>query len=234
MDKKISGKYNQIIIAAIMSFVMALASVMPVCRVQAKKAAPEKTYFFSVYPKMPTSADDRSRTVFLQGLWQKPITDAESSDEDVFTVDEEQSSYNIGIKIARVKKKTSAELSFKVWGKEYTTDIVVKPYVNPCKAFRVGSKDFKKKFDKTSRYHLTRQKKNISGKTVVKAKKGWEVKEIVLNEGFSSGKRVKIKNESTGGAFWTVFKNKETKEEVWLELFYSSLKEKGGNEIAEF
>ena len=80
---------------------------------------------------------------------------------------------------------------------------------------------------------------------MIKAKKGWEVKEIVLNEGFSSGKRVKIKNgtsvilnptayENFGGAFWVVFKNKKTKEEMMMELFYNSLNEKKRNEVVEF
>lgn len=247
MNKSInSKKYTQIIFAVIMSFVVTLTAIMPVSQAQAKEKL-EKTYFFSVYPKMPSAADDCFRTIFLQSLWQKPVTAAESSDEDIFTVEEEQTigSQSICIKIAKVKKEASAELSFTVGGKERTTNIVVKPYVNPCKAFKVGNKDYKKKFDKTSRYHLTKQKKNISGKAVIKAKKGWKIKEIVLKEGFSSGKEVKIKNgssvvlnpaayEGIGGSFWAVFKNKESKEEVMLELWYNSLKEKGGNEIAEF
>lgn len=239
-------KFGRILVAMVLSFTLGLTAIMPVSQAQAKEKL-EKTYFFSVYSKMPSAADDRCRTIFLQSLWQKPVTAAESSDEDVFTVEEEQTIgyQSICIKIARVKKEASAELSFTVGGKKHTTNIVVKPYVNPCKAFKVGNKDYKNKFDKTTRYHLTKQKKNISGKAVIKAKKGWEIKEIVLKEGFSSGKEVKIKNgnsvvlnpaayDGIGGSFWAVFKNKESKEEVMLELWYNSLKEKGGNEIIDF
>ena len=239
-------KFGRVLVAMVLSFTLGLTAIMPVSQAQAKEKL-EKTYFFSVYTKMPSSSDDRFRTIMLQSLWQKPVTAAESSDEDVFTVKEKQTigSQNIYIKIAKVKKEASAELSFTVGGKEHTTNIVVKPYVNPCKAFKVGNKDYKKKFDKSSRFHLTKQKKNISGKAVIKAKKGWEIKEIVLKEGFSSGKEVKIKNgnsvaltpaayDGIGGSFWTVFKNKDSKEEVMLELWYNSLKEKRGNEIAGF
>ncbi len=246
MNKNINSKYTQIIIAVIMSFIMLLTAIMPENQAQAK-AKLEKTYFFSVYSKMPSSADDRSRILFMQYPWKKPVTAAESSDEDVFTVQEKQTigDRNIYIKLAKVKEEASAKPTFTVGGKEYTTNIVVKPYANPCKTFKIGNKDFKGKFDKASRYHLTKQKKNISGKVVIKAKKGWEVKEIVLNEGFSSGKRVKIKNgtsvilnptayENFGGAFWVVFKNKKTKEEMMMELFYNSLNEKKRNEVVEF
>ncbi|MEZ3423520.1 MAG: hypothetical protein K1W39_07390 [Lachnospiraceae bacterium] len=121
----------------------------------------------------------------------------------------------------------------------------MKPYVNPCKTFKVGSRDFKSKFDKTCPYNLTRQKKVISGKAVIKAKKGWKIKRIELNEGFSSGKIVKIKNgknvvlnpaafDNVGGSFRAIFKNKKSTEEIWLDLWYNNSKEKGGNQRYDF
>ena len=163
-------------------------------------------------------------------------------------MDEEQtigSTYHISIEIAKVKKESEAELSFTIGGKEYTTRIIVKPYVNPCKTFKVGSRDFKSKFDKTCPYNLTRQKKVISGKAVIKAKKGWKIKRIELNEGFSSGKIVKIKNgknvvlnpaafDNVGGSFRAIFKNKKSTEEIWLDLWYNNSKEKGGNQRYDF
>lgn len=250
MNKNINSKYSQIIFAVIMSFVMTLAAIMQAYQVQAKeKVTLEKRYFFYVYPNMPSSSDGLARTVFFDNKWDnKFITKAESSDEDVFTVDEEQtvgSSYNISIKLAKVKKESKAELSFTLGGKEYTTDIIVKPYVNPCKTFKIGSKDFRDKFNKTPQYNLTRQKKVISGKTVIKAKKGWKIKKIELNEGFSSGKIVKIKNgenivlnpaafEGVGGSFRAVLKNKKSKEEIMVDLWYDSSKDKGRNQISDF
>ncbi len=202
--------------------------------------------FFYVYPKLPSSEDDRNRTIEFNNAGDKSVTAAESSDEEVFTVDEEQtigSTYHISIEIAEVKKE--AELSFTIGGKEYTTRIIVKPYVNPCKTFKVGSRDFKSKFDKTCPYNLTRQKKVISGKAVIKAKKGWKIKRIELNEGFSSGKIVKIKNgknvvlnpaafDNVGGSFRAIFKNKKSTEEIWLDLWYNNSKEKGGNQRYDF
>ena len=163
-------------------------------------------------------------------------------------MDEEQtigSTYHISIEIAKVKKESEAELSFTIGGKEYTTRIIVKPYVNPCKTFKAGNRDFKSKFDKTYQYNLTRQKKVISGKAVIKAKKGWKLKRIELNEGFSSGKIVKIKNgknvvlnpaafDNVGGSFRAIFKNKKSTEEIWLDLWYNNSKEKGGNQRYDF
>ena len=200
--------------------------------------------FFYVYPKLPSSEDDRNRTIEFKNARDKSVTAAESSDEEVFTVDEEQtigSTYHISIEIAKVKKESEAELSFTIGGKEYTTRIIVKPYVNPCKTFKAGNRDFKSKFDKTYQYNLTRQKKVISGKAVIKAKKGWKIKRIELNEGFSSGKIVKIKNgknvvlnpaafDNVGGSFMAIFKNKKSTEEIWLDLWYNNSKEKGGNQ----
>lgn len=242
-------KYIKIMFSVIISFILALTAIMPEYQILAKeKIELEKEYFFYVYPKLPSSEDDRNRTIEFNNAGDKSVTAAESSDEEVFTVDEEQtigSTYHISIKIAKVKKETEAELSFTIGGKEYTTRIIVKPYVNPCKTFKVGSRDFKSKFDKTCQYNLTRQKKVISGKAVIKAKKGWKIKRIELNEGFSSGKIVKIKNgenvvlnpaafDNVGGSFRAIFKNKKSTEEIWLDLWYNNSKEKGGNQRYNF
>lgn len=102
-------KYIKIMFSVIISFILALTAIIPEYQIQAKeKVKLEKEYFFYVYPKLPSSSNDRDRTIEFDYAGDKSITAAESSDEEVFTVDEEQtigSTYHISIEIAKVKKE---------------------------------------------------------------------------------------------------------------------------------
>ncbi|MBQ9015095.1 MAG: hypothetical protein IJ109_03145 [Firmicutes bacterium] len=71
-----------------------------------------------------------------------------------------------------------------------TVKVKVVKFVNPAKTFKIGSKNYAKKYNGKPYYNI---KKKVSGKVNVKAKKGWKVDSIYFYDE-SKGKSKKIKN----------------------------------------
>ena len=65
-------------------------------------------------------------------------------------------------------------------------------YVRPCKTFKIGKKNYTKKF--TNKAYFS-SKKKVSGKLVIKPAKGWKIKEI-QKVNFKTYKSKKVKNKS--------------------------------------
>ncbi len=75
-----------------------------------------------------------------------------------------------------IKKAGQAIISGYADGKDYTVDINVLKYSNPCKSLMIGKKEFAKQFQKEPSIVL--DDKKLSGKISVKPAKGWELADI--------------------------------------------------------
>ena len=82
----------------------------------------------------------------------------------------------IDLRVEAVGKSTvSFTLTQGGVSKKYKFTVEVRPWVNPFKTIKVGSKNYTKNFDDTSHYDT---RANIKGKVTLKLKKGFEFKYI--------------------------------------------------------
>lgn len=79
-----------------------------------------------------------------------------------------------------LKSAGSTKVSFRYKGKRLWTKITVSKWVNPCKEFKIGNKDYAKVFNKSERYYLNRQKKTINARVKITPKKGWKLTKIFV------------------------------------------------------
>lgn len=85
--------------------------------------------------------------------------------------------YNYRHIYLRALKPGKATISFKYCGKARKVTVTVKKYVNPCKQFLIGKKDYAARFNKNSNncnVSYTYGKKKV----YIVPKKGWKVKSI--------------------------------------------------------
>lgn len=91
------------------------------------------------------------------------------------------------------KAKISFDLIYGKVKKHFTCKVIVKNYVNPCKSFKLGSKNYASGFSSKSQQYVT-YKGTKKYKVSVKPAKGWKLQEIL----FYNNKTTKvIKNNST-------------------------------------
>lgn len=130
------------------------------------------------------------------------------------------------------KKPGKSKVTFQYAGKKFSTVVTVKKYENPCKAYKVGKKDYAKKFNKSPMYGV----KNYGtgeAKISITPKKGWKIIGLAAGSGENDG-AIQIKNNTTVSMdnynvqrVRTLFKNKKTGEVVPLCLYYGA--QKNGN-----
>ena len=95
----------------------------------------------------------------------------------------------------------------------YKIKVVAEKYVNPLKTFKIGKKNYVKGLNKSE--VCIKNTKKISGKLVVKAKKGWKITKIqktgynIKPKKIKNGKKVTITGKIPQAVLVTV-KNKKT------------------------
>ena len=78
------------------------------------------------------------------------------------------------------KKAGKANITCTVRGVKLKTTFTVKKYSNPLKSFKIGTTNFKSKYNSINRY---RQKKSYKNKTVtVQVNSGWKIKSVSLTQ----------------------------------------------------
>ncbi len=134
--------------------------------------------------------------------------------------------------IALKPGKTTIHVYAKEKGtKEYRyfdVKFIAEKYINPAKTFKIGKKNYVKKFKKAEQYW--KNSKKISGKLVVKAKKGWKITKIrkagynITPKKIKNGKKVTLTGKNPQSVVVT-FKNKKTKQKI--ELVFVVIKAAG-------
>lgn len=111
------------------------------------------------------------------------IKKLKSSNKSVCTV-KAKDSYGRGYIEVKFKDKAGkARISCNVKGKSLSKVFTVKKYSNPVSKFKLGSKNFTSKFNKTDSY---RQKAFFENKTLsITAKKGWKIRSVYAYDGHS-------------------------------------------------
>ena len=110
----------------------------------------------------------------------------------------------------------------------FVGNFIAEKYVNPAKTFKIGKKNYVKKFKKAEQYW--KNSKKISGKLVVKAKKGWKITKIrkagynITPKKIKNGKKVTLTGKNPQSVVVT-FKNKKTKQKI--ELVFVVIKAAG-------
>ena len=140
--------------------------------VNAKSPVPsiDKKVYIAIY-SAPQSAF--GKTIYIKNsIDEKEPTGLKNSNPDVAEV-LNKGSYGLTVK---VKKAGTSTISFKYAGKKLSTTIVAYNWKNPCKSFKVGSKNLTSKFNRSRIYNWNKQKKQWKAKISLKANKGWKLK----------------------------------------------------------
>ena len=216
-------------VAAILAAVILVTAAGGTSTMTAQAAAPkiEKNLQFRLYKNykwMPA-------TLILNASGGK-ITKIKYSNPSVLEV----SLINKKYLAFKLKSAGSTKVSFMYKGKRLTTKVTVKKWVNPCKEFKIGNKDYAKVFNKSERYYLNRQNKTINAKVKITPKKGWKLVKIVAQSA-DEIKEHKVKNNSkvrfsthlTGTVIFANFKNLKTGEYEDVALWRSSSELKSEN-----
>ena len=114
--------------------------------------------------------------------------------------------------LLNVYKPGKATISCTYHGEEYSINYIVKKYVNPVKSFKIGKKEYAKKFKKRELCNLS--VKTLKGKLKIVPAKNWKIKKINLNyikSGNMLTKKVKNGQKIKGVEVWVTLKNKKTK-----------------------
>lgn len=125
------------------------------------------------------------------------------------------------------KNVGKTKVSFKYGGKQFKTTITVEKWESPCKQFKIGNKDYAKKFEISDQYNLNKQKKDVTAKIKVTPKKGWKLLKIeyVLGKTIKNNSKVKLSGGGkygTGTGIYAYFKNKKTGKKERLYFGFSS------------
>ena len=123
-----------------------------------------------------------SENIQLEGVSKtSAITKLKSSKKSVATVSKFVHEGTAYVAV-EPKKPGTAKITFNVkYGKKTIkakTTVIVRKYENPLKTFKIGSKNYASKFNKSG--HVTLEKKKLKGKLNVKLKSGYELVEIAV------------------------------------------------------
>ena len=109
------------------------------------------------------------------------------------------------------------------YSKKLNFKVTVLKYSNPCKSFKIGSKQYASLFKNNPEAKVRPQNKKL--KISVKPNKGWAVKKIEvysdLYKKVRNGGKVNMKK---GGEICVTFRNKKTKKERMISLLFGSRK----------
>lgn len=226
MKNKMSKKLLSLVIAVVFcatTFVMTGASVDKVYAENDGYIPPSQMQM-TYYPKWKSGntewyADDTDITIEMDSVT--------STNPDVARLVYEpgEGGYS-GYYYLKTKKPGKATLTFygtlpgSGTSDQKTVKVTVYKWVKPCKTFKVGSKSYSKKFNKKSQYGTP---KKISGKLVVKAKKGWKI--TYMSKYISKkDKVVNVKNKrkitlKKGDDLYVEFKKKGTQRYEYVLLY---------------
>lgn len=214
--KKLLTKLTAALLVCFTVFTIVPASVF-----QVQAAAPKVARRINAIAYPGTTI---STTITIQNKTKKgKITDIKVEDTDIAEVN--LNSYGKEQYLMYTPKKAGkTTVSFKYAGKKLSTTIYVEEWENPCKKFLVGTKDYKKTFDKSGQYNQS-AKKNEKKKIKVEAAKGWKLLGIYRLDNHG---RKKVKNNSkillstaeTGTGVGVIFQNKKTKKKELLYFGY--------------
>lgn len=238
MEKNIRKRPIRLVLALLL--VMALSvSLLPDTSVKAAvKPKIEKKYTFVRFPKMKGKEPVIIRSyydeyfkyreyyyntgIFIENSVQnKKIRQLKSSNPKVLKV---KTQFDNGIQLLP-KKPGKSRVTFQYAGKKFSTKVTIKNYANPCKSFKVGKKDYAKKFDKTFEYGKKGYEKG-KAKVSITPKKGWKIISMYAGQGETNG-AIQIKNNTVvdmddplAVRVGANFKNKKTGEVVPVCLYY--------------
>lgn len=195
--------------AAIMAIVILATAIGATPAMTAHAASPkiEKNLYFRLYKTYSGSAD-----VPILNATKGKITKLKNSRPSVAKV----SVTNGKSLLVKPKKAGTAKVSFYFAGKKLSTKITVRKWENPCKAFKIGNKDYAKDFTKSEQFISARHKKDIAAKIKITPKKGWKllkIERMTSNEPtkkIKNNTKVKLSIKWTGTAIYAYFKNLKT------------------------
>lgn len=197
MKNKMSKKLLSLVIAVVFcatTFVMTGASVDKAYAENDGYTPPSQMYM-TYYPKWKSGntewyVDDTDYTIEMDSVT--------STNPDVARLVYEPGEEGYpGYYYLKTKKPGKATLTFygalpgSGTSDQMTLKVTVYKWVKPCKTFKVGSKSYSKKFNNKNYYGAS---KKVSGKLVVKARKGWKITYIgkFIDK---KNKMVRIKNK---------------------------------------
>ena len=194
---------------AILAAVIFVTAVGLILAMPAQAAGPkiEKKIYFRLYKAYPGSA-----YVSTQNATKGKITKLKNSSPSVAKVSVIDKKYLL----VTPKKSGTAKVSFCFAGKKLSTKLIVQKLENPCKEFKVGNKDYARKFTKSEQFSRQRQKKDITARIKITSKKGWKllkIERITSNEPpkkIKNNTKVKLSIQGTGTGIYAYFRNTKT------------------------
>ena len=181
-------------------------------------------YFVSYNPENPQGTWNvklRDQGIHIS-IHDAEISKLKSTNTKVCKVDVEGTSpYRVlNITVDKPGKATvSFTLSHSGVSKKYSLKVQVRPWENPFKSLKIGSKNYTKYFDNTSRYDVGA---NIKGKVSIKLKKGYSFKYIQTFDNKGQGMTLLNKYTSAKAKVSAKTKNMETIEIVLRNKKYNS------------
>lgn len=210
-------KTISVIMAAVI--LVTAAGAMPTMTAQAAAPKIEKKMYFRLYKAYPGSA-----YVSIQNAAKGKITKLKNSNPSVAKVSVTEKKYLL----VTPQKAGAAKLSFYFAGKKLSTQIIVQKWENPCKEFRIGNKDYAKRFTKSEQFNHEQQKKDITAKIKITPKKGWKLRKIeriasnAPTKKIKNNAKVKLSIEGTGTGIYAYFKNSKTGKRERVYFGYGS------------
>ena len=223
MEKTMGKKVLSLIIAAVFGLTTFAVTGASVDKVYADgvEDLPE-TMSMTYYPKWKSG---NSEWLADESYVKIKMDSVKSSNSSVAKLKHDTYDGN-GYYYIKTKKTGKATLTFKAkapgedkWTKA-TIKVKVYKWERPVKTFKIGSKSYKKKFNKKSVYGTS---KKVSGKLVIKAKKGWKI-DFMEKYDSENNKFVKIKNKQKvtlkkGDDIYVNFKKKGADRYEYIDLY---------------
>lgn len=212
-------------LALLLTFIILAASFVPTQKAHAASIQFDKKVFLTLY-KNKKDIDTSAYCVIRNVPSGKTISKVKSSKKKVIAAKQET-----GLNMIKLipKKPGTAKITFQYAKKKYTITATAAYWKNPCKSFKIGDTDYSHNFKVSGRYCVNRKSGDLSAKVSIVPNKGWKLVEIT-NDGS------KVKNNSnvllrpsyvygggvaSGSHVRATFKNKKTKQVVYLVLEYS-------------
>ncbi len=177
------NKFMKKMTAVIMTFALAVTAVLVSApNTMVVKAATSSKVYINPYServvtyKPGNEATSFSGVISISGCNKKSEIKKLKSDNKNIKV-EARDGY---ISVQYGKKAGKANITCTVRGVKLKTTFTVKKYSNPLKSFKIGTTNFKSKYNSINRY---RQKKSYKNKTVtVQVNSGWKIKSLSLTQ----------------------------------------------------
>ncbi len=161
----------------ILAFLLAMllcASIIPAGEVQAAKPTFNKKVTLRMFKGKKVGLNEYTYVNVPDGSGE--ISKVTSSNKKVVAI---ANVIGNGFEL-KPKKTGTAKVTFQYAKKKYTISVTVKNWENPCKSFKLGDKDYAKKFNVSGRYYLKSKTGKMKRKIDITPQKGWKISSIYV------------------------------------------------------